>query len=195
MKAYKLTNQDMTTHGDCKWVVGEWTETNGEGEMCGPGWLHCYDDPLLAVLHNPIHANIKDPMLWEVEVEGEKKTDGLKSAYTRMRLVKRVAMPRISRVKKIAYAILCAKEVCKDKEWNAWADDWLSGKGRSKKAAWAAAAAAAVAAAAAAGGAGWAAEVVSVGVEAAAAAGAVSGSVVRKSVDFVAIAHKAILIK
>lgn len=138
----KLTNQDMTTHNGTKWEIGAWKETDGSGDMCGAGWLHCYDDPLLAVLHNPIHADIDNPRLWEIEAEGKRKSDGLKSAYTRMRLVKEIPIPEISTTRKIVYAILCVKETGPDVAWNAWADNWLSGKDRSCAAARAAAAAA-----------------------------------------------------
>ena len=57
MKGYKLTNQEMQTHNGFQWELGEWQETSGEGGLCGPGWLHYYSDPLLAVLLNPIHAD------------------------------------------------------------------------------------------------------------------------------------------
>jgi hypothetical protein len=43
---------------------------------------------------------------------------------------------------RVRFAILCAKEVCADLPWNAWADKWLSGEDRSEAAAGAAAEAA-----------------------------------------------------
>src|SRR3989304_4485465 len=70
MNAYKLTDQQMRTYGDCQWTLGEWKETSGEGNLCGPGWLHFYTHPLLAALLNPIHANIQNPRLFRVEAEG-----------------------------------------------------------------------------------------------------------------------------
>jgi pyruvate/2-oxoglutarate dehydrogenase complex dihydrolipoamide acyltransferase (E2) component len=53
-----------------------------------------------------------------------------------MRLIKEIPLPEISLNAKIRFAILCTKEVCKDPEWNTWADGWLSGKDRSAGAAW-----------------------------------------------------------
>lgn len=152
----KLTCQDMTTYNGTKWEIGVWKETDGSGDMCGLGWLHCYDDPLLAVLHNPIHADIDNPRLWEIEVDGERKTDGLKSAYTRMRLVEEIPLPDITMTQRVAYAILCAKEVCTDTTWNAWADNWLSGKYQPAEAAWEAEAEAAARAAEVAMAVAWA---------------------------------------
>ena len=151
---YKLTTQDHTTHIGCAWKIGEWKKTDGSGELCGPGWLHCYDHPLLAVLHNPIHADITNPVLWRVEVRGTEKRDyQIKSGWTQMRLVKTVKLPNITINQRIAYGIKCALAVYTDKLFVNWAENWLSGKDRSKesaaRAAWAAWAAWAAAEAAA----------------------------------------------
>jgi len=62
MKRYKLTDQNLQTHGGYQWVVGEWHKATGDGKaLCTDGWLHCYDSPELAVLLNPIHAGIENP--------------------------------------------------------------------------------------------------------------------------------------
>lgn len=74
--AYKLLRPDLTTYDGCRWVVGEWHQTSGEEELCGPGWLHGYRDPLLAVLHNPVHANYTPAVLYRVEVRGQVRHDG-----------------------------------------------------------------------------------------------------------------------
>lgn len=37
MKKYKLTSQQLTTHGGFKWEIGKKYITIGEGELCGPG--------------------------------------------------------------------------------------------------------------------------------------------------------------
>ena len=137
---YKLTSQNLQTYNKFQWEVGKWVETSGEGELCSSGWLHCYDSPLLAVLHNPIHAHINNPRLFEVEVEGKEKRDGqLKCGYTRMRLVKEIPLPEITTEQKIKYAIYCALEVCSEESLVWWANDWLSGMDRTTKAARAAA--------------------------------------------------------
>ena len=142
MKAYKLLSQDKTSHGGCKWELNEWKETSGEGELCSEGWLHFYESPLLAVLHNPVHANIQNPRLFEVEIaeDAKIKKDGtMKFGATKARITKEIPLPEISDVQRIAYGILCAKNVYKDKKWNKWADKWLSGEDRSSAASYAAA--------------------------------------------------------
>ena len=148
MIVYKLTDQKMQTRGGYQWEIGAPSETDGSGDLCGPGWLHYYHDPLLAVLLNPIHANIDNPILWEAEAEGLHRDDnGLKGGCTRLTLLRQIDLPQITTEQRVRFAILCAKEVCAEPVWNAWADRWLSGADRSDAAAARAAAAAAAAAA------------------------------------------------
>jgi len=135
---YKLLTQGMTSHGGCQWALDEWKETSGEGELCGPGWLHYYEHPLLAVLHNPIHADIQSPRLFEVEVEGKIKRDGqMKSGCTRMRISKEIPLPIATTEQRVRYAIFCAMAVLPDKpwaaRWHAWAETWLSGEDRTEE--------------------------------------------------------------
>jgi len=137
---YKLTNQNNKTFGDCLWGEDVTHETDGKGSLCGPGWFHAYRNPLLAVFLNPIHANIKEPRLWECVGEGEYLDDrGLKCGVTRLTTVREVPLPEVSATQRIAFAILRAKEVCGDSEWCVWADNWLSGTDRTSETAWAAA--------------------------------------------------------
>jgi hypothetical protein len=131
-KFYKLTNPDKTTFGGFKWKVGKWYKTSGEGDLCWEGWLHFYHSPDLAVLLNPIHADFKDPVLWEAECRGKSLDDrGLKIGWTEARIVKKIKLPKWTTTQKVAFGILCAKEVFFDNVWNRWADDWISGKDRS----------------------------------------------------------------
>ena len=136
---YKLTNEHMQTHAGCQWTLNEWKETTGEGELCSAGWLHVYSDPLVAAFMNPIHAMFTNPRLFKAEVDGKSKDDkGLKEGWTRVRLVKELDMPKPTHEQRIKFGILCAMQVCKDKKWRQWAEDWLSGKDRSSESAYAA---------------------------------------------------------
>ncbi len=140
MIKYKLTNQKMWTKNGYQWEYGKWYEVSGEGELCSDGWLHFYHSPELAVLLNPIHANIKNPRLFEVEVKGKHKDDnGLKCGYSKARLIKELELPKFTLNQKAAFAILCSLEVYKEKNYVKWAKNWLSGKDRTKEAADAAA--------------------------------------------------------
>jgi len=143
MTTYKLTRQDNTTFGGCLWGEGVTHETSGEGNLCGPGWLHAYQHPLVAVFMNPIHADLSCPKLWECLGEGEYRNDhGLKCGFTRLTTVRKLPLPWVTKEQRVAFAILCAKEACKDPEWTVWANNWLRGADRNSDTARAAARAA-----------------------------------------------------
>lgn len=147
MIAYKLTDIDMQTYGGFQWRLDEPARASGAGELCGRGWLHFYDDPLLAVFLNPIHADFKNPRMFEALATGKIKTDcGLKFGTTELTLKREIVVPAVTTVRRIAFGILCAKQVCDDKHWNAWADKWLSEEDRTIEVAKRAAAAALAAA-------------------------------------------------
>ena len=50
---YKLTDRDGYTRrgdtGETLWVPGRSLTTDGGGNLCGPGFIHAYTDPLLGV--------------------------------------------------------------------------------------------------------------------------------------------------
>lgn len=146
---YKLTDENLRTHGNTQWVLGEWRETSGEGDLCGAGWLHAYRHPLLAVLMNPVHAKISEPKLFRCEWTGEVKSDhGLKIGVTRLRLVEQIALPAITTNERVRFGVLCAMRAYNEEGWLRWARGWLDCSDRSANAAWAAEAAEAEAAAA-----------------------------------------------
>ena len=83
---------------------------------------------------NPAYVNIGNSRLFRAEVEGNFIDDnGLKCGYSRARLIEELTVPQISPVQRVRFAIFCAKKVYKEKEWNEWADNWLSGKDRTEK--------------------------------------------------------------
>ena len=150
-KLYKLTDQNNQTMNCTQWGKGVTHQTTGiPSGLCSEGWLHAYEHPLLAVLFNPIHANFRNPRLWEAEGEGELLRERqLKCGVTKLTTVKEMQLPEVTTEQRVRFAILCCKAVCEDEKWNAWADKWLSGEDRSESSAEAASAAAAEAAEAA----------------------------------------------
>ena len=131
---YKLTNSEMRTHRGFQWELGKWYETTREGKLCSPGWLYFYSDPLVGLFLNSAHADIGNPRLFRAEVERKfLNNHGLKCGYTKVRLVEELPVPQISFVQRVRFAILCAKKVYKGKEWNKWANNWLSRKDRTEK--------------------------------------------------------------
>lgn len=152
-KLYKLTTPDNKTRpgkdNECRWGENVTHSGTGKGDLCGPGYIHAYTDPLLAVLLNPLHGDYPNPNLWECEGEIAKHDGQLKVGCVTLTTVRQIELPKITTEQRAKFAILCAKQVCTDPAWNNWADKWLSGADRTAWAAWAAWAAGAAWAAAA----------------------------------------------
>jgi len=191
-KLYKLTDENGRTRNRTQWGEGVTHSGTGEGGLCGKGFIHAYEDPLVAVFMNPIHAYFPHPRLWEAEGEIALRDGPLKCGCVSLTTVREIPLPVVTTEQRVRFAILCAKAVCRDESWNKWADKWLSGEDRSKagaagagEATEAARAAAAAAAAAGAGEAAWAAREAAVAVEAGAWAAA-------WAVDLCAIAGEAV---
>jgi hypothetical protein len=160
MKVYKLTDQKMQTRDGFQYRLNRVRVAPGVGELCTAGWLHGYSDPLLAVLLNPVHADVQNPRLFEAEASGATQDDcGLKLGVQRLTLRKEIPLPVVTTSQRIRFAILCALGIPQSPEFVRWATRWLSGEDRSPEAAAAAAEAARVAEARAAARAARAAEV------------------------------------
>ena len=211
---FKLTDNVGQTKDNTQWGNDVSHAAKGDGkELCSNGWIHYYTHPLIAVLLNPIHAKFKSPKLWEAKASGKIINEELKSGCKTLRTIKEIPLPEISVLQRVAFGILCGKEVTEDKAWNKWADKWLSGEDRSKETAYAAAydAAAAYAYAAACAGAAAYAAAASSGAaaynaadaaaynaaDAAAynAADAADYAAASKSINFIALAEKAMTYK
>ena len=142
---YKLTDRNGRTRNSTQWGPGVSHSGTGEGGLCGPGWIHAYESPLIAAFMNPIHANFKNPRLWEAEGEVGVRDGQLKCGCKTLTTIREIPLPEITAEMWVRFAILCTKEASTAavgeawKAWNAWADKWLSGEGRSAAAAAAAA--------------------------------------------------------
>ena len=147
---FKLTNNKDQTYGGCQWGPGITHKTSGKGSLCGSGWTHWYTHPLLAVLLNPLHVNfdLTTAHLWKSpkSQEAQKFDNGLKVGCMEGTTLRRVKLPVVTQVQKIAFGIFCSLKVYKEKSYVLWATNWLSGKDRSSEAARTAAEAAAAAA-------------------------------------------------
>ncbi len=135
MLKWKLTNQNFETFSKTKWGEGVTHETSGEGELCGPGWLHYYHHPILAVVMNPVHAEIETPILWEAEAEGDHKDDrGLKGGCTRLTTLRQSPLPFVPLEKRVELAIRCFHGFRPETQEAKWASEWISGRNRSAEA-------------------------------------------------------------
>jgi len=145
MILYKLTDENgMTGRG---YVLTNWhpgvtpEQLSGEGGLCGCGWYHAYEDPLIAVLHNPIHANFSKPRCFRVRVRKKDvyAPDQMKCGFRTGRTLREIALPEVTTEQRVRYAIGCASIGCHDGAWIKWASSWLRDIDRSADAARAAA--------------------------------------------------------
>ena len=132
---YKLTDQSYRTYNGTQWGEGFEHTASGEGGLCGPGWLHAYTHPLLAVLLNPVHADIKNPIVWEAEGDMGIEDHGLKVGCRRLKTIKIIPLPRVTLEQRVRFGILCSLEVCTEPSFVSWAHEWLSGENRWEEAA------------------------------------------------------------
>jgi hypothetical protein len=142
---YKLTDQDGYTRryysNKCKWGEGVTHRAVGskDGSLCTNSFIHAYTSPYLAILMNPIHAAIENPILWKAKGFISKSNSGLKIGCYSLTTIEKMNVPDFSINQEVYFGILTAKKVYKDKKWNEWADNWISGKDRTANAAYAAA--------------------------------------------------------
>lgn len=134
----KLTDKNDQTLGGCQWGEGIENTAPGTGELCTAGWLHACTDPLLAVMLNPIYADLDltTAHLWEAEGDVGREDHGLQVGCTRLKTLRRIALPSVSSEARIHFGMCCALAVCEEPSWVAWANGWLSGRDRSDRSAW-----------------------------------------------------------
>jgi hypothetical protein len=161
MKLYKLTTHDHETMGPTQWgpnVTHKITSPSSKHELCSNKWLHAYLSPELAILLNPIHADIptSDLVLWEAFTPDDsvKRYDQqLKIGVSELTTLYILPTPTITLDQRVKFAILCARAVgptpTPTPSFEKWADAWLAGTDRTRASARAAAAEAARAAEAA----------------------------------------------
>jgi len=130
--AYKYLTPELTSYNDFQWEVGkEYTIDEPGNEMCSGDVFHCYNHPLLAEFIMPLHLKGANYELYKIEVPEFVNSDGLKFASKSQTILEKIERPVISREQRVEIAICIAKLVCKDVEWNTWADKWLSGEDRT----------------------------------------------------------------
>ncbi|MBT9138751.1 MAG: hypothetical protein DDT31_01326 [Syntrophomonadaceae bacterium] len=133
---YKLTDSEGYTRRGCEgeiyWFSGIEQIAIGKGtKLCSEDVIHYYDSPDLAVLYNPIHANIENPRLIEIETGGCVVHDGLKGGCKRAKLIKEIPLPVWTIEEKLEYAIRISLVSYKEKDYIEWAENWLNGKDRT----------------------------------------------------------------
>src|SRR5690554_5411564 len=119
MIVYKLTDENMQTYGGFQYAIGVKAEATGRKRtLCTNGLLHAYEHPLLAVLHNPIHAYFKSPRLFKAETNAKVVREGfLKLGVRSMTLIEELPLPELTVEHKVRYAIGCSLAVYRDPQF------------------------------------------------------------------------------
>lgn len=135
MQLYKLTDSKGNTQNDTHWEVGitHSLEIKQDPILCSGNVLHAYTSPLLATLMNPTHANFINPLCFTVDGEIA-ISDGTKVGCFSLTVTDTFVLPKVSTTQRTAFGILCALEVCKDKDFALWALRWLSNEDRTVEA-------------------------------------------------------------
>ena len=121
MKLYKLTEQDGTTyHKSMSWKVGKTNRVKkcNNPELCSGDVIHAYKNKNLALLLNPNHANIKNPLVFEcsgkVVVDDWEKCGVFSlKCEKKMRLPKWYTDENQHKRVMVMFAIFCAESVIK----------------------------------------------------------------------------------
>ena len=134
---YKLTYDDYTTRNNTSWGEGITHELPEKEKytLCSGDVIHGYSSAELAVLMDVIYGGyLPEGILWECI--GEKVVaDGTIIGCRVLTTLRQITVPSCTLSQRRAFGILCAQHVYKDPAWNAWANEWLSGKDRSEKSA------------------------------------------------------------
>src|SRR5208337_3613979 len=138
---YKLTDQDFKTRkgyaNETLWGEGVTHTAAGDGGgLCSDGLIHWYVSPELALLLNPIHAKISNPIVWEVMVSGRTVREGdIKGGSQIVTTLRQIKAAEPTTTQRIAFALLCAKFVYHNDSFCSCADAWLAGDDRAEVAA------------------------------------------------------------
>ena len=124
----KLCSQSGETHGRTKWGPGVVHEAIGEGKrLCSPDLIHVYDDLILGLMLNPVHAAYKNPRAFEVECEIVANDRGAKKGTKKAAFIRWLEVPEVTTEQRQIFEVLCALEVYTGPEFVAWTKEWLSG--------------------------------------------------------------------
>ena len=136
MIVYKLTDADDRTRNDTQWGEGITHTASGNGELCTANWLHCYSDPVLAVLMDPIHGGYGDNgHLWKCETPDQARQlddKGTKLGVSSLTTLELIDLPRVTLEQRIRFAIYCARQVTTNTMWVRWSDEWLRNENRAR---------------------------------------------------------------
>lgn len=118
MKLYKLTDQSGNTQNKTNWIpkITHEKQPCGSPELCSAAVYHAYTNANLALLLNPIHADISNPRMFEcsgdVVVSDWGKVGSFKmTSKKEMRLPDWHTNDETRKQVQVMFAVLCAESV------------------------------------------------------------------------------------
>lgn len=109
----------------CIWVSDEPLYKDEESQF------NCFKSPLAAKFFNPYHSN--KTKLCEVVPQQIIAEDNISVSCNNIALGEEITIPEITNTQMVTFAILCALEVYRRKEFVSWANKWLKGKSQEEK--------------------------------------------------------------
>lgn len=137
MRLYKLTDEHGCTRNNTQWGPGVTHTAKGSGGgLCSDSWIHAYCHPLVAMIMNPIHADIKNPLLWIAEGEPLKFDAQKKLGCKSLTTIRQITPPRLG----LEFLVHASIEISLDsatvsEQYREWARRWISKEDRSAKSA------------------------------------------------------------
>ena len=128
---YKLTDKYHMTRGQTQWGENVTHQVKWSGFLCSDGCLHAYRSPELAVLMNPIHGHIQNPVLWRARTPKILADDGTKIGMSELTTIERIPLPMPTEEQRVEFAIKVALLQYSESSYVLWAKNWLSNKDRS----------------------------------------------------------------
>ncbi len=132
----KWTDKNSQTYGGMQWGEGITHKLThkgaGTGRLCTINWLHYYQDELLAVLMNSIHAHYNEQFgqMWEITARGIISVEPDKCGCTELTMLREIEKPIVTTEQRIWFGILCAQAVrhlVNDPWMEKW-DMWVSNR-------------------------------------------------------------------
>lgn len=133
MKKYVVTDSQGNAPNRVKLASGKFTLPVGtDRDVFVRLSRQCCDSPLQAVLTCPNPTNAENTKVFLLNRWETKTGTDNNQGYT---IVKEVPVPVVSLEQKVAFAIAAVSEIYRERDFVAWADDWLSGKNRTAESA------------------------------------------------------------
>jgi hypothetical protein len=137
---YKLTDEFGNTRDQTHWAEGTKHEIAKElrdstQPLCTRHYYHAYENPLVAVFMNPVHANFRNSILWRATGWVSKRDGQLKCGCFTLRTLQQIPLPVLTTNQRVRVSIQCTLKRSQTESFKLWAKNWLSGIDRAADAA------------------------------------------------------------